>query len=253
MCVVSLLSVAVSQMFESQIGALPSASLSAYPDAADIFTGGEEISEELSQPLVCNRVRRYYLVVKRALDFFGALFLLTLLFPVMILTALVVRMSSKGPVIFRQTRLTDGGRPFTMLKFRTMCQNAESKTGAVWASKNDARVTGVGRFLRKTRLDELPQLINVLKGEMSLIGPRPERPEFADLLKKELPSFDKRHMVKAGITGLAQVEHGYASCTESYRRKLALDLLYVKRCCLLLDLRIALRTIFVIFTGSGSR
>ena len=250
MFVVSILSVAVRQMFVARVGLLGDSSVSPYLDTR---ATEEKSSVELQEPRLCNRVRSYYLVVKRALDFVGALTLLVILSPVMLLVAALVRISSKGPVIFRQVRLTDGGRTFTMLKFRTMCQNAESKTGAVWAAKNDSRVTPLGKFLRKTRLDELPQLINVLKGEMSLIGPRPERPEFADLLKKELPSFDKRHMVKAGITGLAQVEHGYASCTESYRRKLALDLLYVKRCCLLLDLRIALRTIFVIFTGTGSR
>jgi lipopolysaccharide/colanic/teichoic acid biosynthesis glycosyltransferase len=131
--------------------------------------------------------------------------------------------------------------------------DAEASTGAVWATKNDSRITAVGSFLRKTRLGELPQLINVLKGEMSLIGPRPERPEMVGVLEQELPSFHKRHQVRAGITGLAQVEHGYAGCTESYRRKLALDLLYVKRRCLLLDLRIAIRTIFVVITGNGAR
>lgn len=194
-----------------------------------------------------------YSHVKRVFDVIGSSLMLLGLAPAMAIVAVLVRLSSPGPIIFRQVRMTDGGRTFTMLKFRTMRSDAEVGTGAVWASKNDSRITGIGNFLRKTRLDELPQLVNVLRGDMSLIGPRPERPEMVGVLEQELPSFHKRHQVRAGITGLAQVEHGYAGCTESYRRKLALDLLYVKRRCLLLDLRIAVRTVFVVFTGNGAR
>lgn len=194
-----------------------------------------------------------YQRLKRIFDIIGSIALLVILSPVMMLTALAVRLSSPGPVIFRQLRLTNGGREFVILKFRTMRQDAESKTGAVWASSGDPRITRIGTFLRKTRLDELPQLFNVLAGEMSLIGPRPERPEFAKQLEAELPSFNRRLEVKAGITGLAQIGNGYASCLESYRRKLALDRLYVKEQSFLLDLRIALRTVIVVITGDGAK
>ena len=134
-----------------------------------------------------------------------------------------------------------------------MIANAEGSSGAVWAATNDPRVTTVGKFLRSSRLDELPQLVNVLKGEMSLIGPRPERPEFAETLEEQLPQFGKRLAVKGGITGLAQVSAGYAACIDSYREKLALDLLYIKNRSLLLDLSIALQTVKVVLTGNGAR
>ncbi len=156
-------------------------------------------------------------------------------------------------MIFSQRRLTRHGKVFTMYKFRTMSVDAEQKTGAVWAVSEDPRVTKIGRVLRKFRIDELPQLLNVLAGDMSLIGPRPERPEIAAKLKKELPAFQRRLEVKAGITGLAQVGSGYASCVRSYQRKLALDLIYINNRCLLLDLRIALKTVFVVLTGAGAR
>ncbi len=195
----------------------------------------------------------FYDAIKRALDVIGASALLIVLSPLMALIAFAVRFDSKGPVIFSQRRLTVGGKVFTMLKFRTMKTDAESTTGAVWASKRDPRVTRVGKYLRLCRLDELPQLINVIRGEMSLIGPRPERPEIATDLSKDLPSFNHRLAVKAGITGLAQTTTGYASSVDSYRKKLAWDILYVRNRCLLLDLRIALKTIVVVLTGSGAR
>ncbi len=190
-----------------------------------------------------------YAPVKRLIDIVGAAVLLLVLAPVMLLCAALVRLSSPGPIIFRQRRLTRGGRVFTMYKFRTMHIDAETATGAVWAKKHDPRTTRIGSILRKTHLDEVPQLINVLRGEMSLIGPRPERPEFAGKLQKELPSFNRRLEVNAGITGLAQTTNGYASTMESYRRKLAFDRLYVRRRCLWLDLRIAARTVYVFLTG----
>lgn len=258
MFVVSILSVVVREMFSTsaawQRSLWPRSPRWSFWSGPSLSDSSEQLdSRFVSGPLADSRTQAYYQFTKATVDFIGALFLLILFAPILLAVALLIRCTSKGPVIFRQTRLTSGGRPFTILKFRTMRQDAEATSGAVWASENDSRITPVGAFLRKTRLDELPQLVNVLRGEMSLIGPRPERPEFVDQLKQELPSFDKRHMVKAGITGLAQVEQGYAASTESYRRKLALDLLYVKRCCLLLDLRIALRTILVVITGSGSR
>ena len=194
-----------------------------------------------------------YEFFKRGMDLIGAASLLLLSSPLLLLVATAVKCSSKGGIIFRQQRLTAGGRVFTMYKFRTMASDAESDTGAVWAAKSDPRVTRLGKLLRKTRLDELPQLFNVLKGDMSLIGPRPERPEIAVQLSQRIPSFNRRLAVKAGITGLAQVSNGYAACMTSYKRKLALDLIYIRNRCLMLDLRIAARTIMVVLTGFGSR
>ncbi len=191
-----------------------------------------------------------YALVKRGMDVAVSAALLVLTFPLLLLIAATVRLSSKGPVIFSQDRLTEGGKVFRMLKFRSMQVNAESETGPVWAAAADPRITKIGKLLRLTHLDELPQLVNVLQGEMSLIGPRPERPEIAKELKLQLPAFDRRLEVKGGITGLAQVTSGYASSLQSYRRKLSLDLYYVKHQSLKMDLVIALKTVAVLFTGS---
>lgn len=195
----------------------------------------------------------FYDFIKRGMDLVGALLLFTILSPLMLITAFLIRTTSSGPAIFRQKRLTQGGREFTMYKFRTMTYDAEEGTGAIWAADDDPRRTKLGPFLRKTHIDELPQLINVLVGNMSLIGPRPERPEIAAKLSDELPHFSRRLEVKAGITGLAQIAMGYASSVHAYRRKLALDIQYVQERCLSLDLRIALRTLGVIFTGHRAR
>ena len=150
-------------------------------------------------------------------------------------------------------RRRDGGygKPFTLYKFRTMKIDAE-KHGAQFAVKGDPRVTSIGRFLRKTRLDELPQLWNVLRGEMSLVGPRPERPEFIDTLSAEIPNYINRLGLKPGLTGLAQVINGYDNNIESFKRKVNLDLLYLQNCCFRNDLKILFRTIRVVLTGSGA-
>lgn len=216
-----------------------------------------EFSERSHAPVkersqISHDVRRYD-ALKRAGDILGALLLITALSPVIAIVALLVKITSRGPVVFKQDRMTRNGKVFTMLKFRTMVLDAERATGAVWASSDDPRITPIGRFLRTYRLDELPQLWNVIRGDMSLIGPRPERPEIVEKLENEFPAFNRRLAVKAGLTGLAQVSGGYASCLRSYRKKLALDLIYVENRCLLLDLRIALKTIMVVLTGSGAR
>ncbi len=190
---------------------------------------------------------------KRCFDVAIALSLFSFLLPVMIGVWALVRITSRGPAIYSQKRLTNKGRVFTMYKFRTMNTCAELQTGAVLAAKSDSRVTPIGAFLRKSRLDELPQLLNVLLGDMSLIGPRPERPEIAKTLIRELPDMARRLEVKAGITGLAQVQSGYAACLESYREKLAWDITYIENRSLALDFQIAYRTIWVIFTGFGAR
>ena len=165
---------------------------------------------------------------------------------------LAVRLSSPGPIFFRQTRVGRHGRPFSLIKFRTMRDDAEAD-GAIWATANDSRVTPLGRFLRKSRLDEIPQLWNVLKGEMSFVGPRPERPEFVGWLAKEIPFYELRHMVRPGITGWAQVRYHYGASLEEAKRKLEYDLYYVKHLSLGLDLLIMFETIKIIMLGRGAR
>lgn len=194
-----------------------------------------------------------YDYIKRTVDIIGALTLGVTLAPVMLGVAVVIRSTSAGPVMFKQKRLTMGGKEFMLCKFRTMRQDAERETGAVVAQLHDVRVTGVGKFLRKTRLDELPQLWNVLRGDMSLIGPRPERPELAKNFEKKIKGFRRRLGVKAGLTGLAQVIQGYPEYTDGYRQKLALDVLYIKKKSMALDMWIALKTIGVVMSGSGAR
>lgn len=191
--------------------------------------------------------------VKRGVDVVGALTLGIILTPCMIGVAAVVRASSPGPILYRQKRLTQGGKEFMLCKFRTMRQDAERESGAVVAQLHDNRVTSVGRIFRKTRLDELPQLWNVLQGDMSLIGPRPERPELAKNFEKKIRGFSRRLGVKAGLTGLAQVIQGYPEYTDGYRQKLALDVLYIKKKSIALDLWIAMKTVGVVISGSGAR
>jgi Undecaprenyl-phosphate glucose phosphotransferase len=181
-------------------------------------------------------------VVKRAMDIALSLVALILLSPLMLLIALAVKLTSKGPVFYRQERCGLNGQPFGMLKFRSMRMDAEAQTGAVWASQNDPRRTCLGSFLRSTSLDELPQLINVLWGDMSLVGPRPERPVFIQQFSRTVPSYMARHAVKAGITGWAQV-HGWRGNT-SLRKRVAFDLYYIAHWTPWLDLRILWMTIW---------
>lgn len=191
-----------------------------------------------------------YLVLKRIFDIgtviaFSPLFLVLSLF-----TALAVRFTSAGPVIFAQTRVGQNERHFTIYKFRSMYTDAE-KNGVQWAQKNDPRITPVGRFIRATRLDEIPQVYNILMGDMSLIGPRPERPEFVDSLSQEVPHYQLRHLVKPGLTGWAQVKFEYGSSVEDAATKLTYDLYYVKNISLVLDIKITLKTILTVFGRRG--
>lgn len=224
-------------------------------------------------------------VLKRIADLVIATAMLIVLAPVMLLTALAVKLTSPGPVIFSQTRVglnlrrpgaerrtqeldpPEGierrvpesdrrrefayGRHFTLYKFRSMRTDAE-KNGAQFATKGDPRVTSIGRFLRKTRLDELPQLINVIRGDMSLVGPRPERPEFIQNLSKEIPDYIQRLGLKPGLTGVAQIVNGYDNNIDSFRRKVAFDLMYLRNLCVWNDLKILFRTIRVVLSGSGA-
>ncbi len=191
-------------------------------------------------------------LVRRIVSFGVALTGLILCLPMIPFIMLAVRLTSPGPVFFRQERVGRHGRTFSVLKFRTMREDAEAD-GAIWASKNDARVTPLGRFLRMSRLDEIPQLWNVLKGEMSFVGPRPERPEFVDWLKREIPFYELRHMIRPGITGWAQVRYHYGASLEEAKRKLEYDLYYVKHLSLGLDLLIMFETIKTIVLRRGAQ
>jgi sugar transferase (PEP-CTERM system associated) len=190
---------------------------------------------------------------KRLADVFLSLILLLLATPLMVLTALAIRLDSRGPVFFRQKRIGLKGRVFRLLKFRSMIQDAESQSGPVWAHANDPRVTRVGRILRLLRIDELPQLINVLRGEMSFVGPRPERKHFVEQLEKLIPYYRLRLAARPGITGWAQVRYQYGASVEDAIEKLKYDLYYIKNANPLFDVYIVLRTIKVVLTGRGAR
>jgi sugar transferase (PEP-CTERM system associated) len=198
---------------------------------------------------VQGRARR---IAKRTFDIVSSSFLLLLASPVMLLTMLAIKLDSPGPVIYRQERVGLGGRGFMCLKFRSMGTDAEKDGKAVWASKNDSRVTRVGAFIRKTRIDELPQLISVLRGEMSMVGPRPERPSFVKELKEVIPFYDVRHSIKPGVTGWAQVRYSYGASVDDARKKHQYDLYYVKNNSLLLDLLVLIETVSVVLFREGA-
>lgn len=194
----------------------------------------------------------YRTLVKRVFDVLCAMVLIVLSLPVMLITALIIKAESKGPVLYRQERVGLNGAPFQVAKFRSMRTDAE-KDGPRWATAQDSRVTRVGAIIRKLRVDELPQLFNVLRGDMSLVGPRPERPFFVEQLTQQIPYFAARHSVKPGVTGWAQVRYQYGSTIEDAQEKLQYDLYYVKNHSLFLDIVILFETVFVVLTGKGAR
>jgi len=191
-------------------------------------------------------------LIKRAFDLLASSVLFVVTLPLMLLTVLAIKLESPGPVIYRQERVGRAGRPFTVLKFRSMRTDAEKDGIARWASVGDPRVTRVGRVIRKLRIDELPQLVNVLRGEMSFVGPRPERPNFVAQLKEQIPFYDLRHSVKPGLTGWAQVRYSYGASVEDARTKLQFDLYYVKNHSLFLDVLILFETVRVIVFREGA-
>jgi sugar transferase (PEP-CTERM system associated) len=190
--------------------------------------------------------------LKRTLDIAVSLILLILFTPFLILAAIAIKIDDGGPVIYSQERVTRNDKPFQIYKLRTMRTDAE-KGGAVWAATKDPRITRVGNFLRQSRIDEMPQLLNVLRGDMSLVGPRPERPGFVTQLAEHLPLYRERHMVKAGLTGWAQINYPYGASIEDARSKLSYDLFYVKNFSILFDLLIILQTLRVVLWPSGAR
>ena len=192
---------------------------------------------------------------ERAVDLFVSAGLFLLAWPVMLLVALAIKCEDgfSAPILYRQFRVGQGNRRFHVFKFRSMTVNAEADGKAVWAQKNDQRITRVGHFLRRSRLDELPQIFNVLRGEMSLVGPRPERPEFVDELQKKIPYYSERHAVKPGITGWAQLRYSYGASEEDAAEKLQYDLYYIKNQSLMLDILIILQTVEIVLWGKGAR
>jgi exopolysaccharide biosynthesis polyprenyl glycosylphosphotransferase len=189
---------------------------------------------------------------KRISDLIIAFGLLVFTLPLLVIVAVAVKLDSCGPVLYRQERVGLNGRKFILLKFRTMVCDAEPH-GPVWATENDARITRFGRFLRYTRIDELPQLINVLRGDMSMVGPRPERPYFTDRIAAVVPFFTERHRVKPGITGLAQINYPYGASIADAQQKLRYDLYYIEHRSFLFDLFILVLTLGVVFSRWGAR
>lgn len=222
------------------------------PDFYDILVGNARVAQLDDLPVMEIQdisLTRFQRTIKRTLDIVISSTGLVLASPVMVICALLIRLTSPGPVFYTQRRVGRGKRVFRLYKFRTMVQDAEKKTGPVLAAENDPRITPVGKFLRATRLDELPQLFNVLKGEMSFVGPRPERPVFVEEFERQYPDYPYRHLVKPGITGLAQVAGKYTTSPED---KLRFDLYYIRNYSLFLDFKIMLQTIPVLLSRESS-
>lgn len=225
----------------------------------------EEIYEQVTGRIAVAAMRPSYLIfnagfrrhpwaalTKRLVDVGVSIVMLLLLWPIMIATAIAVRVTSPGPVLFTQERVGQDGRPFVLMKFRSMRADAEKLSGPVWASEDDPRITKLGKFMRKTRLDELPQLFNVLSGSMSLVGPRPERQHFVDQLAARIPYFQLRHIVKPGVTGWAQISYPYGNTEEDALHKLQYDLFYIKNYSVLFDLSILISTIKTVVLRRGT-
>jgi sugar transferase (PEP-CTERM system associated) len=199
------------------------------------------------------KVGRFQAFTKRTVDLAAALILSILYMPLMIAIAVLVKLDSKGPIIYAQKRLGRNKRPFYLYKFRSMVADAEKSTGPIWCQDNDARITRVGKWIRSLRLDELPQLWNVLRGEMSFVGPRPERPYFVQQLEEVIPYYNERFTVKPGITGWAQISYGYGASEQDALEKLNYDLFYIKNMSLFMDLMIIGRTVKIVLFGHGAR
>jgi Undecaprenyl-phosphate glucose phosphotransferase len=223
------------------------------PDVWELATLNAAVGEFEGMPILslrASRVSGWGRILKRAMDIVVSAVVLVALSPVLLVTALAVKLTSRGPVIYKQERMGLDGRVFNTLKFRTMRVDAEAETGPRWASEGDTRTTFVGRILRRTSLDELPQFWNVLKGDMSIVGPRPERPVFIEEFKRTVPKYMLRHKMKAGITGWAQV-NGWRGST-SLDKRIQYDLYYIENWSIWLDLRIMLATIPAVVTGRNA-
>ena len=224
------------------------------PDLYEILSGQARTSQLYGIPLIDimpELMPEWEKRLKRISDVIISLIILLITLPLNILFAVAIKIDSKGPVLFRQERIGMNGREFKIYKFRSMYKDAEKHTGPVWSTKDDPRVTRVGRIIRKLRIDEIPQFFNVLKGEMSLVGPRPERPYFVEMLAQQLPYYKRRLKVRPGITGWAQVKHKYDESIEDVKVKVRYDLFYIENMSLRMDLKILARTVLVVLFGKG--
>lgn len=206
-----------------------------------VFADGFEMSQGLNQ------------ILKRVFDITASLLLICFSLWLLIPTAIIIKLTSPGPIFYRQERMGQNGKTFFLFKFRSMGTDAEKDGVPQWAQEGDPRVTKIGKIIRATRIDEIPQILNVLRGEMSFVGPRPERPFFVEQLREEIPYFDERHIVKPGITGWAQINYPYGASMEDARRKLEYDLYYVKNFTVMLDLAILIQTVKVVVWQNGVR
>ena len=227
---------------------------------------GESFYERISGKLLVERINPSWLIFsegfqksrlvrisKRAVDFLVASLLLIIFAPISLITAFAIKLDSPGPVLFTQERVGENGKIFRILKFRSMRADAEKYTGPVWATEDDPRITRVGRIIRKLRIDEVPQLWNVFKGEMSFVGPRPERPYFVEQLKEKIPYYNERFSVKPGITGWAQVKYPYGASEKDALEKLKYDLYYIKNMSIFMDLMVIFQTAKIVLLGRGAR
>jgi sugar transferase (PEP-CTERM system associated) len=255
----------VAVALEDRRSSLPTEELLACRIAGVHVVEQEALYELITGKIAVQALRPSYLIfgegferhalsrlAKRTLDVLASLLILFLAWPFMLATAVAVALDSRGPVIFAQERVGKDGRKFTLMKFRSMRADAEKLTGPVWAVADDPRITKVGRFIRKTRLDELPQLFNVLAGSMSLVGPRPEREVFVEELAAKIPYYRQRHIVKPGLTGWAQINYRYGSTFEDSVQKLQYDIFYIKNQSLLFDLSILFNTIKTVILRKGT-
>jgi len=247
-------------------GRLPVEILLACRTSGVLMEEREAMYERLTGKLAVESMRPSYLIygsgftkdpltmaLKRVVDITAAGAGLVLSLPLCLIAALLVKLTSRGPILFTQSRTGQDGETFKLIKFRTMRVDAERDSGPVWATPNDSRITGIGRFLRLSRIDEIPQFVNILSGHMSFVGPRPERPVFVEQLTDTIPFYPLRHTVKPGLTGWAQVQHSYGASVDDAREKLRYDLYYIKNMGLLFDLTIILKTVAVILRGKGAR
>lgn len=231
-----------------------SVGLKIVPDLYEILSGQARTSQIYGMPLIDimpELMPEWEKKLKRIMDIVISFIILVISMPVMFISMIAIKLDSEGPVFFKQKRSGVDGKEFTIIKFRSMFKDAEKHTGPIWSSKGDVRVTRVGRIIRILRIDEIPQLWNVLKGEMSLVGPRPERPFFVEKLSKEIPYYKRRLKVRPGITGWAQVKHKYDETVEDVKIKLRYDLFYIENMSLRMDFKIIMRTIFVVLFGQG--
>ncbi len=224
------------------------------PDLYEILSGQARTSQLYGIPLIDimpELMPEWEKKLKRISDVVISFIILALTLPLTILVAVIIKFDSRGPVLFRQERIGMNSKKFKIYKFRSMFRDAEKHTGPVWSTKDDPRVTRFGKIMRKLRIDEIPQFINVLKGEMSIVGPRPERPYFVEMLAQQLPYYKRRLKVRPGITGWAQVKHKYDESIEDVKVKLRYDLFYIENMSLRMDIKILARTILVIIFGKG--